>query len=134
MRPPFTFGLTLAAALASACMLVACGKPPGGPPPAQGTPEVGVVTVQPQRVAITAELPGRTTPFLIADVRPQVGGIVVVLLAHRLDGDQFLVALGLEPRGLQAGLRLGERGDVAVVAGLVGGGVDLVERLSLIHI
>lgn len=76
MRPPFTFGLTLAAALASACMLVACGKPPGGPPPAQGTPEVGVVTVQPQRVAITAELPGRTTPFLIADVRPQVGGIV----------------------------------------------------------
>jgi membrane fusion protein (multidrug efflux system) len=34
------------------------------------------VSVQPQRVAITAELPGRTTPFLIADVRPQVGGIV----------------------------------------------------------
>jgi membrane fusion protein (multidrug efflux system) len=76
MRPPLTFGLTITAALASACMLVACGKPPGGPPPSQGTPEVGVVTVQPQRVAITAELPGRTTPFLIADVRPQVGGIV----------------------------------------------------------
>ncbi|CAN7774382.1 efflux RND transporter periplasmic adaptor subunit [Variovorax sp. LjRoot84] len=76
MRPPLTFGLTFTAALASACLLVACGKPPGGPPPAQGTPEVGVVTVQPQRVAITAELPGRTAPFLIADVRPQVGGIV----------------------------------------------------------
>ncbi|MGQ3076334.1 MAG: efflux RND transporter periplasmic adaptor subunit, partial [Ferrovibrionaceae bacterium] len=57
-------------------MLVACGKPPGGPPPAPGTPEVGVVTLQPQRVAITTELPGRTVPFLIADVRPQVGGIV----------------------------------------------------------
>lgn len=76
MRPPLTFGLTFTAALASACLLVACGKPPGSPPPAPGTPEVGVVTVQPQRVAITAELPGRTTPFLIADVRPQVGGIV----------------------------------------------------------
>ncbi|CAN7332595.1 efflux RND transporter periplasmic adaptor subunit [Variovorax sp. LjRoot178] len=76
MRPPLTFGLTFAAALASACLLAACGKPPGGPPPAEGTPVVGVVTVQPQRVAITAELPGRTTPFLIADVRPQVGGIV----------------------------------------------------------
>ena len=76
MRPPLTYGLTFAAALASTCMLVACGKPPGGPPPAAGTPEVGVVTVQPQRVALTTELPGRTVPFLIADVRPQVGGIV----------------------------------------------------------
>jgi len=76
MRPPLTFGLTFAAALASACMLAACGKPPGGPPPEPGTPVVGVLTVQPQHVAITAELPGRTTPFLIADVRPQVGGIV----------------------------------------------------------
>ncbi|UVH60514.1 efflux RND transporter periplasmic adaptor subunit [Variovorax paradoxus] len=76
MRPPLTYCLTFAAALASTCMLVACGKPPGGPPPAPGTPEVGVVTVQPQRVAITTELPGRTVPFLIADVRPQVGGIV----------------------------------------------------------
>jgi len=76
MRPPFTYGLTFTAALASTFMLVACGKPPGGPPAAQGMPEVGVVSVQPQRVAITAELPGRTTPFLIADVRPQVGGIV----------------------------------------------------------
>lgn len=76
MRPPLTYGLTFAAALVSTCMLVACGKPPGGAPPAAGTPEVGVVTVQPQRVALTTELPGRTVPFLIADVRPQVGGIV----------------------------------------------------------
>ncbi|MGJ7542395.1 efflux RND transporter periplasmic adaptor subunit [Variovorax sp. LT1R16] len=76
MRPPFTYGLTFVAAFVSTCMLAACGKPPGGPPPAPGTPEVGVVTVQPQRVAITTELPGRTVPFLIADVRPQVGGIV----------------------------------------------------------
>ncbi|SEL21324.1 membrane fusion protein, multidrug efflux system [Variovorax sp. YR750] len=76
MRPPLTYGLTFAAAVVSTLMLVACGKPPGGPPPAAGTPEVGIVTVQPQRVAITTELPGRTVPFLIADVRPQVGGIV----------------------------------------------------------
>jgi membrane fusion protein (multidrug efflux system) len=76
MRPPLTYGLTFAAAIVSTFLLVACGKPPGGPPPAPGTPEVGIVTVQPQRVAITTELPGRTVPFLIADVRPQVGGIV----------------------------------------------------------
>ncbi|MNQ68023.1 Multidrug resistance protein MexA precursor [compost metagenome] len=76
MRPPFTYSLTFAAAVTSACMLVACGKPPGGPPPAPGMPVVGVVTVQPQHISITTELPGRTVPFLIADVRPQVGGIV----------------------------------------------------------
>lgn len=73
---PLTYGLTFAAAIVSTFLLVACGKPPGGPPPAPGTPEVGIVTVQPQRVAISTELPGRTVPFLIADVRPQVGGIV----------------------------------------------------------
>jgi membrane fusion protein, multidrug efflux system len=39
--------------------------------------EVGVVTLAPQRVAITEELPGRTTAFRISDVRPQVNGIIL---------------------------------------------------------
>ena len=39
--------------------------------------EVGVVTLTPQRVAITEELPGRTTAFRISDVRPQVNGIIL---------------------------------------------------------
>jgi len=76
MRPVATYSSTLIAALAAACLLAACGKPPGGAPPAAGTPVVGVLTVQPQRVALSTELPGRTVPFLIADVRPQVNGIV----------------------------------------------------------
>jgi membrane fusion protein (multidrug efflux system) len=46
---------------------------PGGAPPPQ---EVGVVTLQPQRVTLTTDLPGRTSPFRIADVRPQVNGIL----------------------------------------------------------
>ena len=40
-------------------------------------PEVGVVTVTPQRVALTTELPGRTSAYLVAEVRPQVGGIIL---------------------------------------------------------
>ena len=32
--------------------------------------------IQPQRVALTTELPGRTSACLIAEVRPQVGGII----------------------------------------------------------
>ena len=68
---------TLIAASIAAIMLSACGKPPGGPPPAQGTPEVGVIKVEAQRVVFSTELPGRTVPFLIADVRPQVNGIIM---------------------------------------------------------
>ena len=39
-------------------------------------PEVGVVIVQPQRVTITTLLPGRTVAYRIAQVRPQVSGII----------------------------------------------------------
>ncbi|MFZ3119704.1 MAG: efflux RND transporter periplasmic adaptor subunit, partial [Variovorax sp.] len=76
MRPVATYCSTFTAALTAAFLVTACGKPPGGAPPAAGTPVVGVLTVQPQRVALSTELPGRTVPFLIADVRPQVNGIV----------------------------------------------------------
>lgn len=38
--------------------------------------QVSVVTLQPQSVSITAELPGRTTASLTAEVRPQVSGII----------------------------------------------------------
>ncbi len=45
-------------------------------PPKAAPPEVGVVVVEPQRVPITTELPGRISAYLVAEVRPQVGGII----------------------------------------------------------
>ena len=60
-------------ALAAALALAACGKDQGGPPP---PPEVSIVTLKPRPVAITDQLPGRTTAFRVAEVRPQVTGIV----------------------------------------------------------
>ncbi|MFG1351366.1 efflux RND transporter periplasmic adaptor subunit [Xanthobacter autotrophicus ATCC 700552] len=48
----------------------------GAPGAGRSRPEVGVVTVHPQSVAITAEMPGRTTASLVAEVRPQVGGLI----------------------------------------------------------
>ena len=39
-------------------------------------PEVAVVTLQPEKMTITTELPGRTAPFLFAEIRPQVNGII----------------------------------------------------------
>ncbi len=62
--------------LAGTLALIGCGKQnatKGGPPP---PPEVGVVSVTPQSVTLTRELPGRTSSHLIAEVRPQVGGII----------------------------------------------------------
>jgi membrane fusion protein (multidrug efflux system) len=44
--------------------------------PDQGPAEVGVITVTPSPVTLTVELAGRTSAYLVAEVRPQVGGIV----------------------------------------------------------
>ncbi len=49
------------------------GKKPTGQMP---VPEVAVVTIAPQAVTLTTELPGRTAPFLIAEIRPQVNGLI----------------------------------------------------------
>lgn len=64
-------------ALTGVLLLSACGEqkqPPAGGPPA--APAVTVVTVQPESVAQVAELPGRTVPYQVAELRPQVTGIV----------------------------------------------------------
>jgi membrane fusion protein (multidrug efflux system) len=74
---PDPFLPTALLASAAALTLTACGEPPH--PPAMGaggTPQVSVVTVAAQRLALTTELPGRVTAALVAEVRPQVGGLV----------------------------------------------------------
>ncbi|HCL52097.1 MAG TPA: efflux transporter periplasmic adaptor subunit, partial [Pseudomonas sp.] len=43
----------------------------------QQAPQVGVVTLQPQAFTLTTELPGRTNAYRIAEVRPQVNGIIL---------------------------------------------------------
>jgi membrane fusion protein (multidrug efflux system) len=40
-------------------------------------PEVGVVTLHSQAVTITTDLPGRTAAYRVAEVRPQVSGVVL---------------------------------------------------------
>jgi membrane fusion protein (multidrug efflux system) len=58
-----------------AATLTACGGQQG-PPQGGGAVPVTVVTIKSERVTLTRELPGRTTAFLVAEVRPQVDGIV----------------------------------------------------------
>jgi membrane fusion protein (multidrug efflux system) len=61
--------------LAALVALGGCGgaKPPASPQP----PEVSVVTVHRESVAVTTELPGRTAAYLVAQVRGRVDGIVL---------------------------------------------------------
>jgi membrane fusion protein, multidrug efflux system len=65
--------------LAGALFLVGCEKDSAGEAKAQEAPppvEVSVVTLQPQPVEITTTLPGRASRYQIAEVRPQVNGIL----------------------------------------------------------
>jgi membrane fusion protein (multidrug efflux system) len=55
--------------------LTACQKGKGQQAPP--VPEAGIVTIVPQQVRLTSELPGRTSAFLVAEVRPQVNGIIL---------------------------------------------------------
>ena len=44
--------------------------------PSNPAPEVGVMTLHPHPVTITTDLPGRTVAYRIAEVRPQVSGVI----------------------------------------------------------
>ena len=65
----------LVTALALTSLLSGCKKEEAAP--AAQPPQVGVVTVKTQPFTLTSELPGRTTAYRIAEVRPQVNGIIL---------------------------------------------------------
>jgi len=52
-----------------------CGGRKQSPPPPP-VPEVAVVTVRPEPVELTTELPGRTSAYRVAEIRPQVNGLI----------------------------------------------------------
>jgi membrane fusion protein (multidrug efflux system) len=65
----------LVSAIALATLTLAGCRENAGPPP-QLAPTVGVVTLQAEPYTLVSELPGRTAAYRIAEVRPQVDGIV----------------------------------------------------------
>jgi len=63
---------------AFAPLLAGCDEPVrAAASPSAAEPEVGVIVVKAQPQAIVRELPGRIAPMRVADVRPQVSGIIV---------------------------------------------------------
>jgi membrane fusion protein (multidrug efflux system) len=66
--------LFFAAALLATAGLAGCDRPQAAQQPP--LPEVAVMTIEPQRVELTAKLPGRTAGYLVAEIRPQVNGLI----------------------------------------------------------
>ncbi|MCB9736615.1 MAG: efflux RND transporter periplasmic adaptor subunit [Deltaproteobacteria bacterium] len=88
------------------------GGPGGGggpPPPAQ----VSVVTVEKRDIPLTTELPGRTAAYLVAEVRPQVSGLILERLfeegqdvqegdaLYQIDAKNYELALASAKASLQ---------------------------------
>ena len=67
--------IATAGLLSGFLLLAGCGQS-SNKAPTGGPPEVAVVTIQPQQLVITTELSGRTSANLVAEVRPQVSGII----------------------------------------------------------
>ncbi len=63
-------------ALASLLLLGGCEKGQGQQAAQPPVPEVATVTIEPRQIELTTELPGRTSAYLIAEIRPQVNGII----------------------------------------------------------
>lgn len=70
------FLVTAAVILALVILFILSGCSAGDSASAPATPEVSVITVQTKPQVLTVELSGRTQAFMVAEIRPQVGGIV----------------------------------------------------------
>jgi len=63
---------SLAGVFAFLGLITGCGKKAGERP----VPEVTFQAIQPERAVLTTELTGRTSAFLVAEIRPQVSGLI----------------------------------------------------------
>jgi len=103
MKKEYRHGLmTAAVIIATGLIFGGCSDKAGGPPP---TPEVAVVTIEPKPVTFTTELPGRTAAYLVAEVRPQVNGIIQKrLFTEGADVRSGQVLFQIDPALYQAAL------------------------------
>ena len=91
------------AAVSCGLSMTACNRHIQAPP--SMVPEVATVTVARQRVELTTELPGRTSPYRVAEIRPQVNGLIQKRLfteGSDVQADQVLYQI--DPAPFQAAL------------------------------
>ncbi len=74
-------------------------------PQQRPAPAVSFIIMQPQQVMLTDELPGRTSAFRVAEIRPQVSGIIQKrLFTEGADVQAGDVLYQLDPSSFQAAL------------------------------
>ena len=118
---PFCCGILL-----TACNRQQKAAPP--PPP----PEVATVTVARKQILLTTELPGHTAPYLIAEIRPQVSGLIQKRLfkegsdvkagevLYEIDPAPFKAALDSAAANLKASQKAADQARAAVNASIAG--------------
>jgi membrane fusion protein (multidrug efflux system) len=68
------FAVLVSAIAVATLSLTGCQE--SSAPQTQQTPQVGVITLEAKPFTLTSEVPGRTSAYRIAEVRPQVNGII----------------------------------------------------------
>jgi membrane fusion protein (multidrug efflux system) len=126
----FGQGMIVATVLLANLLLQGCNRP--APPPPPPIPEVAVVEIRPQEVVLTTELPGRTSPYLIAEIRPQVSGLIQKRLfvegsdvregevLYQIDAAPFQAAVDQAAANLQAARKGADRARAALEASIAG--------------
>ncbi len=120
----------IGAALMTSLVFTGCNRQQtAGPPP---VPEVAVVTVQPQQIVLTTELPGRTFSFLVSEIRPQVNGLIQKRLftegsdvkagqvLYQIDPAPFQAAYDSAQANLVATQKAADRARAALSASIAG--------------
>jgi membrane fusion protein, multidrug efflux system len=84
-------------------LLIGCSRQ--APPPPAALPEVVTITVSQRPALLTTELPGRTSPYRIAEIRPQVNGLIQKrLFAEGVDVVKGQALYQIEPAPFEAAL------------------------------
>ncbi len=99
--------------LLSSFLLTGCDQQKQAPPQRQ-TPQVSFITVKPEKIMLSTELPGRTSAFRVAEIRPQVSGLIQKRLfteGANVEAGQILYQI--DPASLEAAL---DNATAAVVA------------------
>jgi membrane fusion protein (multidrug efflux system) len=121
MHPSLSkFSVLIAATVVASLSLTGCNQPkPAGPPPS-GPPEVGIIVVKQEKVSLTTELSGRTVPQHIAEVRPQVGGIIQKrLFSEGADVQAGQLLYQIDPASYQAAFASAKASEARSEANLI---------------
>ncbi len=115
--------------LSTLVMITGCDRPQQAAPPPR-LPEVAVERVEPRQLMLTTELPGRTSAFRIAQIRPQVSGLIQKRLfkegstvkagerLYQIDPAPFQAALENAGANLLAAEKSADRARSALKAGM----------------